>query len=363
MNLTPLCEYHKRLGARMIPFAGFLMPVEYSGILDEHMTVRNHAGIFDVSHMGEFRVSGANALTLLQRITINDVSALKPGKVHYSCFPNGKGGIVDDLLVYKYSDTEFLLVVNASNTLKDWEWVNTNNSEGATLENISDLTAQIALQGPAATDIMQKLTGANLSALNYYSFITCSVAGINNVLISTTGYTGEPGYEIYIPPAEAGRLWLALLEEGKKYGLKPIGLGARDTLRLEAGMCLYGNDIDDTTSPLEAGLQRYIKFNAKDFIDKEYMLAQQANGLNRKLTGFIMLEKGIPRHDYDVCDGSARIIGKVTSGTISPVLNTGIGMAYIHPEYNAPGTEIFIKIRNRLLKAKVTNLPFINKTK
>lgn len=367
MKTTPFTAFHIELGAKMVPFAGFKMPVEYSGINDEHITVREKLGVFDVSHMGEFRVSGPHALDYLQYITSNDVSALYDGKVQYSCFPNGRGGIVDDLLVYRFSDSDYLLVVNAANIEKDWNWcVNHagrfNIIPGKDLVNISDETAQLAVQGPLALKAMQKLTGERIEDMEYYTFKTIEFAGIRNVILSTTGYTGSGGCEIYVRNEDGPALWKAVFESGREYGIKPAGLGARDTLRLEMGFCLYGNDIDDTTSPVEAGLGWITKFaDHKDFIDKELLLRQKNEGTSRRLKGFVMAERAIPRQHYEVADADGRIIGEVTSGTMSPMLKQGIGMAYLPPEYWKAGSEIFIRIRNRDTKAVVVNLPFYKK--
>lgn len=344
----------------MVEFAGYEMPVEYSGIKDEHMTVREKVGVFDVSHMGEFWVKGPKAFDLVQKITTNDVSKLQIGQAQYSCFPNGKGGIVDDLLVYYYEPEKYMLVVNAANIEKDWKWVVSQNNVGATLENASDEMSQLAIQGPLATKVLQKLTDVNLSSIKYYTFTTDRFAGIDNVIISATGYTGSGGFELYFANENAVQIWNAIFEAGKDEGIKPIGLGARDTLRLEMGFCLYGNDIDDTTSPIEAGLGWITKFNGSHFIDKDLLLMQKEEGVSRQLRGFEMLERGIPRHGYEICDVNGNTIGVVTSGTMSPVLNQGIGMGYITKEYSAFGTEICVKIREKLVRARVVKLPFIN---
>lgn len=367
MKTTPFTQYHIKLGARMVPFAGFNMPVEYSGITDEHMTVREKLGVFDVSHMGEFMVKGPDALAFLQYITSNDVSALYDGKVQYSCFPNGKGGIVDDLLVYRFGEQEYLLVVNAANIEKDWQWCLQNARRfnivpGKDLLNISDITAQLAVQGPLALKAMQKLTNSDVESMEYYTFKLIEFAGFRDIIFSTTGYTGAGGCEIYMKNEDAPRIWEAVFEAGKEFGIKPAGLGARDTLRLEMGFCLYGNDINDTTSPIEAGLGWITKFtDYKNFIDKEFLLNQKINGTTRRLRGFIMTEKAIPRQHYEVVDGNGNIIGEVTSGTMSPVLKQGIGMAYLAKGFWKNGTEIYIRIRNKDIKARVTDFPFINK--
>lgn len=358
MKTTPFTPIHQRIGAKMVPFAGFLMPVEYSGINDEHMCVRTNAGVFDVSHMGEIWVEGPEALNLIQWVTTNDASVLVPGKIQYSCFPNGKGGIVDDLLVYKFDDQKYLLVVNASNTEKDWNWINSQNKFKAKLTNKSDEIAQLAIQGPKATDILQKLCSANLKEMKSYTFITGDFAGCPNVIISQTGYTGAGGFEIYFENRYAEKIWNEIFEAGKPEGIKPIGLGARDTLRLEMGYTLYGNDIDDSTSPIEAGLGWITKFVPhKDFIDKSLLQKQAQEGVSRKLVGFELQERGIPRHDYEIKDENGVTIGKVTSGTMSAVSKTGIGMGYVTTTKAKPGELIYISIREKFIKAKVVKLP------
>jgi aminomethyltransferase len=360
MKTTPFFNIHQSLKAKIVPFAGFMMPVEYSGINDEHLCVRTNAGVFDVSHMGEIWVKGPNALQFIQYVTSNDASKMMSGKAQYSCFPNGKGGIVDDLMVYKYDDQKYLLVVNASNIEKDWNWLNSQNKVGAVLENSSDNIAQLAVQGPRATEILQKLTSINLSAIKKASFEIGEFAGAKDVMLSTTGYTGAGGFEVYFYNEDAEKIWNAIFEAGKPYGIKPIGLGARDTLRLEMGYCLYGNDIDDSTSPIEAGLGWITKFeNYKEFIDKEFLFNQLKNGIERSLVGFEMVDRGIPRHDYEIKDAIGRKIGNVTSGTMSPILKLGIGMGYVPVGFSAPGSEIFIEIREKLIKAKVVKLPFV----
>ena len=361
MKKTVLNSRHISLGAKMVPFAGYEMPVEYSGINSEHLAVRNAAGMFDVSHMGEFWISGPKALNFLQKITSNDVSVLNVGKIQYSCFPNGKGGIVDDLLVYRYEDEKYLLVVNASNIEKDWNWCVKNNSEGAVLENASDNISQLAIQGPKAVEILQKLTSVDLSSIQYYNFVTGTFAGVENVIISNTGYTGAGGFELYMYNNDAVTICDKIMEAGKNHGLVPVGLGARDTLRLEMGFCLYGNDIDDTTSPIEAGLGWITKFSeGKNFIDRDLLLKQKNEGVTRRLKGFVLEEKGIPRHDYEIADREGNIIGRVTSGTMSPILNKGIGMGYINSDFlNKKDDEIAIRIRNRDIKAKIVKTPFI----
>ena len=360
MKLTPFTHKHIEAGAKMLPFAGFNMPIEYTGIKDEHMTVRNGVGVFDVSHMGEIWVKGPQSLNFIQKVTSNNAAKLEPGQAQYSCFPNAKGGIVDDLLVYYYGPEKYLLVVNASNTEKDYSWLVSQKIEGVELENASDKFAQLAIQGPKALDVLQRLTTVDLNSIPYYTFKVGDFAGLDHVIISATGYTGSGGVELYFYNQYADKIWDAVFEAGKDFGIKPIGLGARDTLRLEMGYCLYGNDIDDSTSPLEAGLGWITKFvDGKDFIDKEYMLKQKENGLKRRLRGFKMIDRGIPRHDYEIADSNGVTIGKVTSGTMSPVLGVGIGMGYINIDHTALGTEIYIKIRNKLLKAEVVKIPFI----
>ncbi len=354
MKTTPFTDTHIALGAKMHEFAGYNMPIEYSGINDEHLTVRNAAGVFDVSHMGEIWVKGPKALDLLQKVCSNDASKLTLGQAQYSCFPNGKGGIVDDIIVYYFEPEKYMLVVNASNVEKDWNWLNENNSFGAELENASDHTAQLAVQGPKATELLQKLTSVNLSEVPYYHFTVGDFAGVKNVILSNTGYTGAGGFELYFYPEYGKQIWDALFEAGKEYGLKPIGLGARDTLRLEKGFCLYGNDIDDTTSPLEAGLGWITKFaDGKNFIDRERLEIQKAEGLTRKLIRFELTERGIPRHGYEIVNANDEVIGHVTSGTMLPVSKTGIGMGYVNAPYFKNGEPVFIKIRNKNLEARI----------
>jgi aminomethyltransferase len=360
MQITAFNQIHKQAGAKMMEFAGFEMPIEYSGIKDEHMTVRQTVGVFDVSHMGEFWVKGPHAQELVQRVTSNDVSKLTLGQAQYSCFPNGKGGIVDDLLVYYYAPEKYLLVVNASNIEKDWNWIVSNNTNGAILENASNAISQLAIQGPKAIDTLQKLTSIDLSEIKYYTFVTGSIGGVDDVIISATGYTGSGGFELYFRNEVAEQLWNSIFDAGAEYGIKPIGLAARDTLRLEMGYCLYGNDIDDTTSPIEAGLCWITKFNGHHFIDKDFLLMQKQEGVDRKLRGFEMIDRGIPRHDYELTDHEGNNIGRVTSGTMSPVLNKGIGMGYVHKAYSAIGTEVYVNVRNKLLKAKIVKMPFVN---
>jgi aminomethyltransferase len=364
MKNTAFTEFHQEAGARMIPFAGYNMPVEYTGITEEHLTVRQKIGVFDVSHMGEFWVTGPSALKYLQYITSNDVSALFDGKVQYSCFPNGKGGIVDDLLVYRFSPEKYLLVVNAANIDKDWNWCVKNAgmfglNVGKDLVNSSDSVAQLAIQGPLALKAMQKLTKTPVTDMEYYTFREIEFAGIKDVLFSTTGYTGAGGCEIYVRNEDGPKLWNAVFQAGEEFGIKPVGLGARDTLRLEMGYCLYGNDINDSTSPIEAGLGWITKFtDSKDFIDKDLLLKLKNEGVERRLKGFVMIERGIPRQHYEIVDASGKMIGEVTSGTMSPMLKQGIGMGYLAKGFWKTDTEIFIRIRNKDLKAKVTDLPF-----
>jgi glycine cleavage system T protein (aminomethyltransferase) len=355
---VPLDTVHIKLGAKMVPFAGFSMPVRYSSDIEEHMTVRKGVGIFDVSHMGEFSVKGPHALDLIQRVTSNDASKLVSGQAQYSCLPNSNGGIVDDLLVYKIKDNDYLLVVNASNIEKDWNWITQFNTGGAEMKDISNDTCLFAVQGPKAGDALQKLTDTDLKSIPYYHFSVGKFAGVENVIMSNTGYTGAGGFELYVSSDHAVDVWNAVIEAGKEAGIRPIGLGARDTLRLEMGFCLYGNDIDDTTSPLEAGLGWITKFT-KDFTNRHGLEAQKAAGVRRKLVGFKMIDKGIPRHNYDIKESGGAVIGKVTSGTMSPVLGIGIGLGYVTVENAKPGTEIFITVRNRDLKAVVTKMPVI----
>ena len=356
LKTVTLDETHRKLGAKMVPFAGYDMPVRYSSDLDEHHTVRRAVGIFDVSHMGEFRVRGPQALALIQRVTSNDASKFTDGKAQYSCLPNHEGGIVDDLLVYKLADEDYLLVVNASNIEKDWNWIKEQNHDGAEMEDISDRTSLFAVQGPKAAAALQSLTDVDLSSIPYYSFVQGTFAGAPNVIISATGYTGAGGFELYIPNESAAAVWDKIMTAGKEYGIKPIGLGARDTLRLEMGFALYGNDIDDTTSPLEAGLGWITKFT-KDFTNAENLKKQKEAGVNKKLVAFIMDGTGIPRGHYELVDAEGQKIGDVTSGTQSPSLSKGIGMGYVKTEFAAPGTQIFVQIRGKNLPATVSKLP------
>ncbi|MBL7843840.1 MAG: glycine cleavage system aminomethyltransferase GcvT [Cyclobacteriaceae bacterium] len=354
----PLNDLHVNLGAKMVPFAGFNMPVRYSSDIEEHMTVRKGVGVFDVSHMGEFTVKGPKALDLIQRVTSNDASKLVDRQAQYSCLPNDKGGVVDDLIVYKIKDEDYLLVVNAGNIDKDWNWISQHNTQGADLKNISDDICLFAVQGPKAVPTLQKLTKTDLSTIKYYHFALGEFAGVPDVIMSNTGYTGAGGFEIYVHKNHAEKVWYAIFEAGKEFDIKPIGLGARDTLRLEMGFCLYGNDIDDSTSPLEAGLGWITKFT-KDFTNAGNIKKQKEEGVKKKLVGFKMIDKGIPRHDYLIKDATGNTIGKVTSGTMSPMLGIGIGLGYVTPELSSPGSEIFIDVRGRALKAEVCKTPFV----
>jgi len=359
MKKTALNEMHRQMGGKMVEFAGFDMPVQFEGINVEHETVRTKLGVFDVSHMGEFWFEGENAFKLAQKISTNDVAALSDGKVQYSCFPNGKGGIVDDFLCYRFSAEKYLLVVNASNIDKDWAHVVAQNSFDTQIRNASDETSQLAIQGPLALKAMQKLTSESVEDMEYYTFKVLEFAGVKDVIFSTTGYTGSGGCEIYFPNSEAEKIYKAVLEAGEEFGIKPIGLGARDTLRLESGFCLYGNDIDDTTSPIAAGLGWITKFvDGNDFIDRDVFEEQKANGVPRRLKGFIMQEKAIPRQHYEVCDAEGNVVGEVTSGTMSPMLKQGIGMAYVDKPFWKEGSEIFIRVRKKLAKAVVKRPPF-----
>ncbi len=361
MKNTSLTEKHISLGAKMVPFAGYNMPVLYAGLMQEHHCVRNAVGVFDVSHMGEFWISGPNAFDLIQYATSNDVSKLFDGKVQYSCLPNATGGIVDDLLVYRVNEEMYLLVVNASNIDKDWNHLSELNKEfGATMVNKSEETSLLAVQGPKATAALQSLTDMTLSDMEYYTFKIGTFAGVENVVVSTTGYTGAGGFEIYFPNDNANEMWDKIFAAGAPQGIEPIGLGARDTLRLEMGFCLYGNDINDTTSPLEAGLGWITKFSAP-FLNSEKLKAQKEAGVTRKLVAFEMIDKGIPRHDYEIADASGNVVGIVTSGTQSPSLEKAIGMGYVPTAMTALGTEVFILVRGKSLKAVVVSLPFYKK--
>lgn len=360
MKNTALTHIHESLGAKMVPFAGYNMPVQYEGVNIEHETVRNGVGVFDVSHMGEFILKGENALALIQKVTSNDASKLVNGKAQYSCLPNNEGGIVDDLIVYKIEDNHYMLVVNASNIEKDWNWISSNNDLGVDMENLSDAYSLLAIQGPKAAEAMQSLTSIDLVNIPYYSFEIGEFAGINNVIVSATGYTGSGGFEIYFKNEDAATIWARVFEAGASFGIKPIGLAARDTLRLEMGFCLYGNDINDTTSPLEAGLGWITKFD-KEFTNSENLKKQKEEGVTRKLVGFELTERGIPRHDYEIVDGDGNVIGIVTSGTQSPSLNKGIGLGYVPTAFSSVDSQIFIRIRNKDIAAKVVKLPFYKK--
>jgi aminomethyltransferase len=357
MTSVALNDIHIALGAKMVPFAGFNMPVQYSGINIEHETVRNGVGVFDVSHMGEFILKGEGALDLIQRVSSNDASTLFDGKVQYSCLPNEEGGIVDDLLVYRIDEKTYMLVVNASNIDKDWDWISKYNTGAVDMKNISDQTSLLAVQGPKAAEALQSLTKVNLADMDYYTFKKGVFAGIENVLISATGYTGAGGFELYFDKKDSEHIWNEVFRAGEPLGIKPIGLAARDTLRLEMGFCLYGNDIDDSTSPIEAGLGWITKFT-KNFVNSENLAAQKENGVERKLVGFEMIERGIPRHDYEIVDLAGTVIGKVTSGTQSPSLQKGIGMGYVKTAFAKIGTEICIKIRDNKVLARVVKMPF-----
>lgn len=359
MKQTPFTEKHIALEAKMHEFAGYNMPIEYSGIIDEHLTVCDAVGVFDVSHMGEIWVKGPNAFAFLQQITSNNVAALTPGKIQYAYFPNEEGGVVDDLLVYQYESEKYLLVVNASNVQKDWEWCVQHNTMGAQLENASDHIAQLAIQGPKAVEVLQKLTDVDLSAIPYYTFKVGRFAGVSDVIISNTGYTGAGGFELYFYPDVALKIWDAIFEAGESYGIKPIGLGARDTLRLEMGFCLYGNELNDTTSPISAGLGWITKFiDGKEFVNRSMLEKQKIEGTAQKLIGFELIDRGIPRQGYELVNTEGEKIGVVTSGTMSPIRKVGIGMGYVNSEYAQVGTELYIDVRGRKLKAMVVKPPF-----
>ncbi len=360
MKNTALTHIHESLGAKMVPFAGFNMPVQYEGVTAEHETVRNGVGVFDVSHMGEFLLTGPNALALIQKVTSNDASTLTIGRAQYSCLPNAEGGIVDDLIVYRMKEEQYLLVVNASNIEKDWNWISSHNDLGVDMKNLSDDYSLLAIQGPKAVEAMQALTSVNLSEIKYYHFEVADFAGIEHVIISATGYTGSGGFEIYCKNAEVEQIWNKVFEAGAPFGIKPIGLAARDTLRLEMGFCLYGNDINDSTSPIEAGLGWITKFT-KDFVNSENLKKQKEEGVSRKLVGFELLERGIPRHDYEIVDANGNNIGIVTSGTMAPSVGKGIGMGYVKTEHAAVDSEIYIQIRNNKVLAKVVKMPFYKK--
>lgn len=360
MKTTALTNKHVSLGAKMVPFAGYNMPVSYSGLNDEHHTVRSAVGVFDVSHMGEFILRGPNALNLIQKVTSNDASVLTDGKAQYSCLPNNTGGIVDDLIVYRINAETYMLVVNASNIDKDWNWIKQHDTWNVEMKNISEETSLLAVQGPSAMATLQKLTEVNLAEIPYYAFAKGKFNGIDNVVISNTGYTGAGGFELYFENAHAEKMWDAIFEAGKEFNIKPIGLGARDTLRLEMGFCLYGNDIDDTTSPIEAGLGWITKFT-KDFTNRATIEKHKTEGVDKKLVGFEMVDRGIPRHDYQLVSSAGELIGKVTSGTQSPSLNMAIGMGYVKNEFSKPGTEISVIIRDKAIKARVVKVPFYKK--
>lgn len=360
MKNTALTHIHENLGAKMVPFAGYNMPVQYEGVNAEHEIVRNGVGVFDVSHMGEFFLKGENALVLIQKVTSNDASKLVDGKAQYSCLPNNEGGIVDDLIVYKIADNHYLLVVNASNIEKDWNWIASHNDLGVEMTNASDAYSLLAIQGPKAAEAMQSLTSIDLANMGYYTFQIGDFAGKQDVIVSATGYTGSGGFEIYFKNEDAEYIWNKVFEAGASFNIKPIGLAARDTLRLEMGFCLYGNDINDTTSPLEAGLGWITKFD-KEFINSKNLKQQKEAGVSKKLVGFEMVERGIPRHDYEICDANGTVIGIVTSGTQSPSLGIAIGMGYVPTALATPDSEIYIRIRNKDIKAKVVKMPFYKK--
>lgn len=360
MRNTALTNTHIELGAKMVPFAGFNMPVQYEGVNIEHETVRTGVGVFDVSHMGEFLLKGKNAAELIQKFSSNDISTIPNGKAQYTCMPNGKGGIVDDLIIYKINDQEFFIVVNASNIEKDWNWISSLNTFDVEMTNLSDDYSLFAIQGPKAAESMQSLTDLDLENMVYYTFEKGVFAGANDVIVSATGYTGSGGFEIYVKNEDAKKVWTKVFEAGKNFNIKPIGLAARDTLRLEMGFCLYGNDIDDTTSPLEAGLGWITKFT-KDFTDSNFLKKQKEEGVTKKLVAFEMIERGIPRHDYPIIDSEGKNIGKVTSGTMSPSLKKGIGLGYVSIENSKLENEIFIEIRNKGVKAKIVKAPFYKK--
>jgi aminomethyltransferase len=357
MKNTALSHVHEALGAKMVPFAGYNMPVQYEGVTAEHETVRKGVGVFDVSHMGEFFLKGENALALIQKISSNDASKLVPGKAQYSCMPNADGGIVDDLIIYMIAENEYMLVVNASNIEKDWNWISQHNDLNVEMENRSEEWSLLAIQGPKAAEAMQSLTSVDLSNIKFYTFEITDFAGIPNVVVSATGYTGSGGFEVYVKNEDVEQLWNNVFEAGKDWGIKPIGLAARDTLRLEMGYCLYGNDIDDTTSPLEAGLGWITKFT-KDFVNAEALKAQKEAGVTRKLVAFELTERGVPRHDYEIVDADGNNIGRVTSGTMSPSLGKGIGLGYVTVENSKVDSDIFIQVRKKQIPAKVVKLPF-----
>lgn len=360
MKQVTLNHIHEALGAKMVPFAGFNMPVQYEGVNAEHETVRNGVGVFDVSHMGIFKISGPNALALIQKVTSNDASVLVDGKAQYCYFPNATGGVIDDIITYKVKDNEYLMVVNASNIEKDYNWVSSHNDMNATLENLSDGYSILAIQGPKAIEAMQSLTTVNLSDIKFYNFVIDTFAGVDDVVISATGYTGSGGFEVYVKNENVEALWNKVFEAGANWGIKPIGLAARDTLRLEMGYCLYGNELNDEISPLEAGLGWVTKFT-KDFINSDNLKAEKEAGIKNRLVGFELIGKGIPRHDYEIVDAEGNVIGKVTSGTQSPSLGKGIGMGYVPVALAAEGSQIFIRIRKNDIEAKVVKTPFYKK--
>ena len=360
MKKTALYDVHQALGAKIVPFAGYEMPVQYEGVTIEHETVRNHVGVFDVSHMGEFLIEGEEALQLIQKISSNDASKLTIGKAQYSCMPNNSGGIVDDLIIYRIKENTYLLVVNASNIEKDWNWIESQNTFKASMRNLSDDYALLAIQGPKAIESMQSLTSIDLAEIPYYSFKIADFAGLEHVIISATGYTGSGGFEIYCKSSEVEHLWAKVLDAGKTYGIKPIGLAARDTLRLEMGYCLYGNDINDDTSPIEAGLGWITKFT-KPFVNSETLEQQKLNGVSRKLVGFELKERGIPRQGYPILDSDGNTIGEVTSGTMSPSLSKGIGLGYVTIENSKADSKLLIQIRKKQVEAVVVKLPFYKK--
>tara|TARA_B100000809_G_scaffold235954_1_gene254558 strand:+ start:6436 stop:7518 length:1083 start_codon:yes stop_codon:yes gene_type:complete len=357
MKNVQLHSIHKALNAKMLPFAGYNMPIQYEGVNAEHAVIRESVGVFDVSHMGEFLLEGPNALALIQKVTTNDASKLTIGTAQYTCLPNADGGIVDDLLVYRVKEETYLLVVNASNIDKDWNWISSQNNANVFMVNLSDGYSLLAIQGPKAIQAMQSLTTVDLSAIKFYTFKIGDFAGIENVIISATGYTGSGGFEIYCKNSEVEQIWAKVFEAGADFDIKPVGLAARDTLRLEMGYCLYGNDINDTTSPLEAGLGWITKFN-KEFTNSDFLKAQKTEGVSKKLVGFELVDKGVPRHDYEIADADGVVIGIVTSGTMGPSVKKGIGMGYVPTEFSQVGSEIYIKVRKRLLKAQVVKMPF-----
>jgi len=358
MKNTALTHIHEALGAKIVPFAGYNMPVQYEGVNIEHETVRNGVGVFDVSHMGEFLIEGENALALIQYVTSNDASKLAVGDAQYSCFPNDKGGIVDDLICYRIKEDTYMLVVNASNIEKDWDWISKHNARfGATLRNISDDYSLLAIQGPKAIEAMQSLTSVDLSIIKFYTFRVADFAGMDHVIVSATGYTGSGGFEVYVKNSDVEMLWNKVFDAGAEFGIKPIGLAARDTLRLEMGYCLYGNDINDSTSPIEAGLGWITKFT-KSFVNSDALLKQKEEGISRKLVAFEILERGIPRQGYEIIDADGNNIGEVTSGTMSPSLKKGIGLGYVSKEYSKRGTELYVQVRKKAIPAVVVRLPF-----